>query len=328
MNKRLFVGFFFGIVFLFSLNFILAQDCLQVGQIDYSTNQYCDSNLVWQNLKEQGVVCVNNYECEINSCKEGICKSEFEGIQDTQKWYGKIWDIIYFWEEEPPVEYCGNGLCDYGETNLTCPVDCGDICGNGVCDNNETCSTCEIDCGACGLGPFCGDGWCNGNEDCHTCNDDCGNCPNGGGGGSRRTVVNNSNINCGDGVCDLDESCSVCSEDCGNCPISLTSESECGDGECGDDEDSDTCAEDCSSESGSLWWLWLLLIILILGVLAFIGYVLYKKKTAGGESNVSVSGKELPKYPPKSEISLEAKPKPALEKPKLIIPEVSSVGVK
>jgi len=48
-------------------------------------------------------------------------------------------------------EYCGDGLCNNGETCSTCPGDCGTCitCGNGSCDNGETCSTCPGDCGNC-----------------------------------------------------------------------------------------------------------------------------------------------------------------------------------
>src|SRR5215471_11223584 len=49
------------------------------------------------------------------------------------------------------------------------------FCGDGLCNNGETCSTCPTDCGTCA--PFCGDGRCNGTETCSTCPSDCGTCP-------------------------------------------------------------------------------------------------------------------------------------------------------
>jgi len=52
----------------------------------------------------------------------------------------------------PPV--CGNGVCQSGESCVTCPVDCGPcppprVCGNGSCEGRENCENCENDCGIC-----------------------------------------------------------------------------------------------------------------------------------------------------------------------------------
>jgi hypothetical protein len=46
----------------------------------------------------------------------------------------------------PPGGFCGDGICNSGESCSTCPTDCGSCCGNGICDNGETCSTCPSDC--------------------------------------------------------------------------------------------------------------------------------------------------------------------------------------
>ncbi len=55
------------------------------------------------------------------------------------------------------------------------------FCGDHICNNGETCATCSQDCGSCKgppptalPGPVCGDGVCNGAEDCETCPADCG----------------------------------------------------------------------------------------------------------------------------------------------------------
>jgi hypothetical protein len=42
------------------------------------------------------------------------------------------------------VNLCGNGACDFGETNAQCPVEC--FCGNGSCDYDESLSSCRCDC--------------------------------------------------------------------------------------------------------------------------------------------------------------------------------------
>jgi len=47
--------------------------------------------------------------------------------------------------------YCGDGICNNGETSATCPADCGvtppNNCGNGVCDPGENATNCYADCG-------------------------------------------------------------------------------------------------------------------------------------------------------------------------------------
>ncbi len=47
------------------------------------------------------------------------------------------------------TEYCGNGICDAGETHNTCPSDCPPDwkCGDKVCNSDETQSNCCWDCG-------------------------------------------------------------------------------------------------------------------------------------------------------------------------------------
>ena len=50
-------------------------------------------------------------------------------------------------------ETCGNGFCDLGETEASCPEDCiitPTECGDGICDVGETCDTCSDDCTLCG----------------------------------------------------------------------------------------------------------------------------------------------------------------------------------
>lgn len=59
----------------------------------------------------------------------------------------KLKDIEY-------EEYCGDGICQYPETNINCPEDCPadeepEDCGDGICQATETCETCPEDCGVC-----------------------------------------------------------------------------------------------------------------------------------------------------------------------------------
>jgi hypothetical protein len=50
-----------------------------------------------------------------------------------------------------PAPVCGDGVCNGGETFLSCPADCTliltlDLCGNDVCDPGETLFSCPDDC--------------------------------------------------------------------------------------------------------------------------------------------------------------------------------------
>jgi hypothetical protein len=42
---------------------------------------------------------------------------------------------------------CGDGVCEEGETYLSCDADCPvPECGDGICNGDETCNTCDEDC--------------------------------------------------------------------------------------------------------------------------------------------------------------------------------------
>ncbi len=119
---------------------------------------------------------------------------------------------------EPNV--CGNGACEIGEDESSCPDDCAVICGDGQCTGGETFTSCSPDCE-----PTCGDDSCQGTEVRATCPDDCLE-------------------TCGNNVCDPAEDRDNCPRDCGYC----------GDGTCDDGFESGsatppanqvTCLADC-----------------------------------------------------------------------------------
>ena len=52
---------------------------------------------------------------------------------------------------QPATPVCGDGKCDPGETNSSCPKDCpsvppAPVCGDGQCNGGETAATCAKDC--------------------------------------------------------------------------------------------------------------------------------------------------------------------------------------
>jgi hypothetical protein len=71
---------------------------------------------------------------------------------------------------------CGDHICNNGETNEDCPVDCplnpppsGPVCGNGRCETGENHTSCPADCGP----PVCGNGKCEPGESINNCREDC-----------------------------------------------------------------------------------------------------------------------------------------------------------
>ena len=97
---------------------------------------------------------------------------------------------------------CGNGICELGETCISCATDCifesAQTCGNGLCEtaDGEDCETCPTDCRSnLGGNPstrFC----CGGGEYAVDCTDD--RCSD-----TYTTCVNHVTMSycCGDTIC-------------------------------------------------------------------------------------------------------------------------------
>ncbi len=61
---------------------------------------------------------------------------------------------------------CGNGSCEQGETNQSCPTDCNSECGNGTCNAGENVNNCPADCTSNGDQQCVSDGQCGSTQYC------------------------------------------------------------------------------------------------------------------------------------------------------------------
>jgi MYXO-CTERM domain-containing protein len=152
---------------------------------------------------------------------------------------------------------CGNGTCDTGETNATCPGDCPAVCGNGVCETGETKAGCAVDCdadgtlglacsasGACPRGQSCygSDQTVFTNDFCSTACATAADCPSGfscGSIGGDTSICQAVVAACGNGTCDAGETNASCPADC---PAA------CGNGVCETGETEANCAVDCDTD--------------------------------------------------------------------------------
>lgn len=90
--------------------------------------------------------------------------------------------------------FCGNSVCEVGETNASCAKDCpvAAVCGNGKCEGGESSVNCAKDCPVAA----CGNGKCEVGETNANCAKDC------------------PPSQCGNGVCDPGETNATCAMDC------------------------------------------------------------------------------------------------------------------
>ena len=181
---------------------------------------------------------------------------------------------------------CGNGVCDNGETPLSCMKDCAGLdntCGTIIYSNGTSTIYRETnkvnsygklisntsDCKYMNDGEVCGDGVCSPGEgynasigrivcklDCH-CGD--GSCNSNEFYSSTSAAGScNMDCHCGDGSCNYSETSYSCSTDChcgnGKCEVGLgetknncSADCVCGDNLCTSGETATSCPNDCGS---------------------------------------------------------------------------------
>jgi len=113
---------------------------------------YCDA-------VEQQKTCSNwEYLCTVDGKQTRERRKCIEGGKTNYEYAnvdwinfgvtGKLPDCDGKTPPEPKEEYCGNNVCDNGETSSTCSQDCKStsVCGNNVCEKSETSESCPGDC--------------------------------------------------------------------------------------------------------------------------------------------------------------------------------------
>jgi len=216
--------------------------------------------LTWcENEELQEMNCSNNPSCGWNT-QAGFYDCGSNGGEDPSGAYPKGCG------GGPVDPVCGNNKCEPGESEQTCPADCGGGvggCGDGVCGKAENYESCAADCTAADCGNTSYEGCCAGEVltwcenggllmiNCVT-NEKCGWFSDGGyyncgtAGGSDPSGQNQLSCDgggpppvCGNGMCEAGENEQVCAADCG------PNQAVCGNGVCETGENILVCAADC-----------------------------------------------------------------------------------
>lgn len=175
---------------------------------------YCSQNNLEIKIVSDTSVCM---ELGIETC--AVCK--FPDGTEIEVTKAMELDLI--------TGYCGDQICDIGETYENCQKDCfsGTIDGycdkinDGICDEDcilQQIPASDMDC------PYCGDGKCEEDETYENCQADCPSgfkdnfCDNLLDFRCDPDCTNNSDLDCvcGDKICQDFESIDTCSRDCMN----------------------------------------------------------------------------------------------------------------
>ena len=303
--RNIFLFLAVSFILLFSISFVVAETCETTGEV--SNGKYCDVDGILQNLKANGISCLNDYECLDNSCVEGICQSKYATILENQNALQEILNMLNGIECTP-----GETSCD-GKIYLMCGakgvweskgnVDgkCGYSSGGGgggggssisiiisspknitysanqillqVKDSNNNANYWKYSLNGGTKTSFKSGDYITAKQGSNYLTFFASKTATS--SETSKTIVFSVAVSsaapfCGDRVCDSDEDCADCSKDCGKCdePIYL---GECGDGTCDADESSYTCPEDCEAKTPTSYWVIVIVIILlIIGIIIFL----------------------------------------------------------
>lgn len=339
MASKIFLAVFFALVFLFLINFIVAQEC-ETGQI--IGEKYCDIGGQLQSLKEKGQECVNNYECRIQSCVDGICEEKFASVAERTSLLNDIVDFFSGIQCTPGQEKCDGTklytcgalrVWEGGADSTTCGYSPGGGGGGGGGDSsiniiiyspeNITYSSKQISLKV-------GDRnnkaryWSyslnNGQKkDFDYTKEQTISVRLGSnildiyatkiknGAETKKSIsfsVVESRISfyCGDGICDSSESASTCSKDCSEPEPDYT----CGNSICESalGESSFNCSRDCEAKKPkNFMWLFYTLIVLLILIIAIIIILIYRRvkgfRKKNGGDSSMFNKKTPPKIPPR-----------------------------
>ena len=302
--KNIFLFLAISFIFLFSISFISAEACTNIGES--ANGKYCDVDRTLKSLKADQVSCLNDYECVAQSCAEGVCASKYSSIVKSGSELNKIWNALQGLQCTPGTTSCSDkvyimcGATGLWENKGNVDGKCGytaTIGGGGSSSINIIISSPKnitYDTTQILLQVRDRDGianyWKYSLNGVAKINFTSGITITARAGSNSLTVYASKtsysseesktiifnvvasvvSSYCGDKICSSNEDCTDCSKDCGVCvgPIYI---GECGDGTCDADESSYTCSEDCEAETPtSYWWIVILIIILILSLTIYL----------------------------------------------------------
>ncbi len=80
------------------------------------------------------------YSCQsYGTCTLGATRTTSSGCPTGQVINQVCSSSSCTWVNSGSCAYCGDKVCNNGETCSTCPTDCGACCGNGVLNSGEAC---------------------------------------------------------------------------------------------------------------------------------------------------------------------------------------------
>lgn len=119
--------------------------CLEGSSCNEDSNM-CEPSTCPNGTCDEGEDCSSCPKDCISGSGGGTCdacfKGKCDGICNPKKETSACSDCVQSW-------CCGDGICEGGEDNSNCEIDCGApvLCGDGTCDPGEDQCNCPDDCG-------------------------------------------------------------------------------------------------------------------------------------------------------------------------------------